>query len=155
MYPKTVLMLAVAGLLVACGNKALPTPVESVPAPVEANPPSAPPVPSPSSIPPAFVVSTNEPFWRASVEGDRVVLSGPGVERSLSIETQDAMPDRRRVRARDSQGTLEVGATDKPCQDDMSGAAFPYSGSLAFDEGIEVHGCARGVGDPQPTEPVN
>ncbi len=106
-----------------------------------------------SAVPADFIVSTNEPFWQAKVEGMSLALAGPGGERSLVVETNEATADGRRVLARDATGTLEVTVIDKACQDDMSGAAFPFTGSLSFDGAAASHGCARRLTDPLPAEP--
>lgn len=154
--------LAAMCLLAAC-TAAAPDPVPD-PAPVSATPVAKAPVveappstatadPAPaleSPVPESFIVSTNEPFWQARVEGGTVVLLGPEGERTLAVASSQATADGRRVRASDAAGSLEVVATAKPCQDDMSGAAFPFTGQLSFDGQEPARGCARRATDPPP-----
>lgn len=104
-------------------------------------------------MPAGFIVSTNEPFWQARVDGASLALTGADGERKLVVESNEASATGRHVLARDASGTLEVTVTDKACQDDMSGAAFPFTGSLAFDGAAASPGCARRLTDPLPTVP--
>lgn len=103
-----------------------------------------------SSIPEAFIVSTNEPFWHATVEGNTVALKGPDVERTLTVDTNASMADNRHVTAHDKIGKLEIHVSDQACQDDMSGANFPFTGTLSFDAEQASKGCARRTTDPMP-----
>ena len=148
-----------AACLVAACTAAAPDPApaaaEPGPRPPAATAPSPTSMPDPapaheSPVPEAFIVSTNEPFWQARVEGDTVVLLGPGGERILAVATSQAIADGRRVRATDAAGSLEIVATAEPCQDDMSGAAFPFTGQLSFDGQEPARGCARRATDPPP-----
>lgn len=101
-----------------------------------------------------IVVSTNEPFWQARVEGATVVLSGAGVdERRLAIRASALETGARVVRAGDAAGELELRVTDAECQDSMSGAVFPLSGTLVIDGGDPIHGCARPASMPPPRPP--
>lgn len=104
-------------------------------------------------MPAGFIVSTNEPFWQARVDGASLALTGADGERKLVVESNEASATGRHVLARDASGTLEVTVTDKACQDDMSGAAFPFTGSLSFDGAAASPGCARRLTDPLPTVP--
>lgn len=116
----------------------------------------APPPPvldSPASLPAEFIVSTNEPFWQARVEGPEVLLSGPSGDRKFRVEMNDAVFDGRYVLARDATGMLETRIASRLCQDSMSGAVFPYTARLTIDSEAPVLGCARGLNDPMPTEP--
>lgn len=116
---------------------------------------AAPPpvIDAPAVLPADFVVSTNEPFWQARVQGPEVLLAGPSVERRFRIEMNDAVFDGRYVLARDAGGTLETRIASRLCQDSMSGAVFPYTARLTIDGEAPVLGCARGLDDPLPAEP--
>jgi uncharacterized membrane protein len=100
----------------------------------------------------AFVLSTNEPFWTATVDRKTLVLTGLEGKRTLVVDTNERLFDGRHVMAHDSAGTLEVRVTERSCQDSMSGADFPYTGKLAFDGGKDIFGCARPASDPPPPQ---
>jgi uncharacterized membrane protein len=104
------------------------------------------------ALPEAFVVSTNEPFWNARVESGLVVLNGPDVsDRRYTLAGRENAPGEHVVRARDDAGrTIEVHIGAGPCEDSMSGAVFPYRGSIAVEGGAAVSGCARPAGMPAP-----
>lgn len=118
------------------------------PATAEVAPPPAPVLDAPASIPAAFIVSTNEPFWQVRVEGDTVVLSGPSVQRRFRTEANQVVFDGRYVTARDASGTLETRVTERLCQDSMSGAVLPFTARVVIDDGTPVLGCARAASDP-------
>ncbi|MBJ7573924.1 hypothetical protein [Luteimonas sp. MC1828] len=103
-------------------------------------------------LPDAFVVSTNEPFWNARVESGHVVLNGPDVsDRRFTVAGEENSSDARAVRARDDAGrTIEVRIAAGRCEDSMSGAVFPYRGSVAVEGGAAASGCARPAGMPAP-----
>ena len=101
----------------------------------------------------SFVLSTNEPFWRASVDGNTLALVGPDSKRTLAVDSNQRLFDGRLVMAHDSTGKLEVRITERSCQDSMSGAWYPYTGKMAFDDGQAIFGCARPASDPPPGEP--
>jgi uncharacterized membrane protein len=104
------------------------------------------------ALPDAFVVSTNEPFWNARVESGDVVLNGPDVsDRRFTVAGEESTSDARAVRARDDAGrTIEVRIAAGPCEDSMSGAVFPYRGSVAVEGGAAASGCARSADMPPP-----
>ncbi|MBB1471748.1 hypothetical protein H5368_01750 [Luteimonas sp. MC1782] len=104
------------------------------------------------ALPEAFVVSTNEPFWNARVEAGRVVLNGPDVsDRRFIQDGGDSTLGERVVRARDDAGrTIDVRIATGRCEDSMSGAVFPYRGSVALDGGPAASGCARPADMPAP-----
>lgn len=112
--------------------------------------PAAPPPSGPLAV--DFIVSTNEPFWQAQVEGRRVILTGPEVSRALEVTRNATDADGRHVTARDALGTIEVHARAQPCEDGMSGAAYPWSGELRW-VGRGVRGCARPASMPPPPVP--
>jgi uncharacterized membrane protein len=147
MTSRSALLLVAVGLATACSGL---TPVTEAPA-------SA-PVPAPvlDSFAPtaqAFILSTNEPFWQARVEGEVLVLTGLDGERRLEVTRNQALLDGRHVMARDGSGQVEVRIAPMLCQDSMSGATFPYTGRLSFDDGQPITGCARPASDPPPGEP--
>lgn len=153
--------LLVSLALVACGgasepdsNQAQPAVAGSVATPAEATP-----RPAPIDLPgmPALdqvVVSTNEPFWNAAIEGDSVEFSVMGEHtRTLAIASRQSSGDTWTLQASDAQGRLEIVVKDQPCQDSMSGAEYPMWGSIAFDDQQAVQGCARPASMPPPREP--
>ena len=120
-------------------------PAATADAPVQA------PAASAQALPAEFVVSTNEPFWQARVEGGEVVLDGPDVDgRRFSIDRQDEGDGARVVHARDAAGTISVTLRPGPCQDSMSGAEFPHAGEVTIDGVGPAPGCARPAGTPPP-----
>ncbi len=140
-------LLTLAGVVAACTQ--LPRRSE-----VATGPMAPPPVlDSPASLPAGLIVSTNEPFWQARVEGAVVTLTGPDRRRSFRVEVNEAVFDGRYVVARDAQGVLEARVAARLCQDSMAGSVFPYTARLRIDGETPVLGCARGLNDPQPTEP--
>ncbi len=164
MSSRILLSLAVACLLSACTDRpatSAPATADAVVADPAANvetsnnpPPVSDPAPSQATdLPADFIVSTNEPFWQATVQGNSLALVGPGAARSFTVESNTATTDGRRVLARDAVGSVEATISNKQCQDDMSGATFPYTGSLAFDGAAASRGCARSLADPLPVVP--
>ncbi len=151
---RTLLILSAVCLAASCNKQPTPptTQAEAVASPQNATVAAAPPSQAlvTSSIPEAFIVSTNEPFWHAVVDGNSVALSGPDVERTFTIDTNEAIADGRRVRAHDETGKLEIHVRAQACQDAMSGADFPFTGTLAFDGAEASKGCARRTTDPMP-----
>lgn len=133
------------------------------PAPADANEPgeAAPSVPAPrpidgedAALPEEVVVSTNEPFWSARVENGEILLTGAGQpERRLKVSTSGVAGAKRRIVASDGAGELVVEIASRPCQDSMSGAGFPLSGSLSFAGASPVEGCARPASMPPPPVP--
>ena len=107
-----------------------------------------------ASIPAEVVVSTNEPFWQATVEGRQVVLRGPDVDgRRFDIASSEDADGTRTIRATDAGGAIELRVGGPSCQDDMSGAEWPYQAELALDGGAPARGCARPASMPAPGEP--
>ena len=105
----------------------------------------------PATLPADFVVSTNEPFWQARVDGGEVLLDGPEVEgRRFVIDTRQDADGARAVVARDAGGSITVRLSPGPCQDSMSGAEFPFAGELEIDGAGPAHGCARPAHMPPP-----
>lgn len=103
----------------------------------------APVVPE-DGVPEAVVVSTNEPFWQAWVEGGQLALAGAGVdERRYDIASSQLEEGVRVVRATGEAGSVELRVADLDCQDSMSGAAFPLTGTLSIDGDEAITGCAR------------
>ena len=143
---------AVAAVLAACQGD-VPAP-EGASARAGAEPPAAPeatvaPVVPEDGVPEAIVVSTNEPFWQAWVEGGELVLVGAGVDerrypiRSSRLEHSQVDQPVRVVSAADASGKVEVRVADLACQDSMSGADFPMTGTLSIDGGDAITGCSR------------
>lgn len=107
-----------------------------------------------SALPDAFIVSTNEPFWQARIEGGEVVLSGPDVDgRRFAIQVEEEGDGARLVHASDASGAISVTLQPGPCQDSMSGATFPHAGELTIDGIGPTRGCARSADMPPPGEP--
>ena len=151
-------LLLVLALPTACERPAAP------PAPPEVPDAPAPPpapvagnaAPAAPSLPSAFVVSTNEPFWSARVDARLVVLNGPDVsDRRFTIASDEVSPDQRVVHARDaSDGMIEVRIRDGSCEDSMSGAVFPFGGTLVIDGASAASGCARPADMAPPPVPA-
>lgn len=97
-----------------------------------------------------FIVSTNEPFWRLTVDGDAALLEGPDTKRRLAVAVGNATPGGYEVIAADGSGGVEAHVSPGPCEDSMSGAVFRWRAELVIDEGAPVAGCARRLDDPQP-----
>ncbi len=102
-------------------------------------------------MPADVVVSTNEPFWQAKVEGDRLTLAGiDTVLRRMQVQRSSIEDGVRVVRGSDARGEVVLTVRNVACQDDMSGARFPMSGTLQVDGQGPFRGCARAFGDPPP-----
>lgn len=100
------------------------------------------------------IVSTNEPFWQARVEGDTVVLTGIDMaERRFSSARSAMTMDGRRVDASDAAGDVVLIVRSMRCEDDMSGARFPMTGLLTIDGRGPFRGCARPASMPPPQPP--
>ncbi|MEZ5463571.1 hypothetical protein [Dokdonella sp.] len=154
-------VIAFGCILAACSKSSAPDVKEgSQPAQTAANPAGEsveimpPPVlDSQHFVEEEFILSTNEPFWNAHVERGSLVLKGLEGERRLAVDSNNVLFDGRSVMAHDAKGTIEIRITERLCQDNMSGASFPYTGKIAFDGGQEIMGCARPASDPPPGEP--
>jgi len=143
------IVLMIASFIAGCALSPKQDEKMEPPAAVRQSPP--PVLDAPASLPAEFIVSTNEPFWQARVQGSEVLLSGPSGERTFRVEMNDAVFDGRYVLARDATGMLETRIASRVCQDSMSGAVFPYTARLTIDSETPVLGCARGLNDPLPT----
>ena len=127
--------------------------VENDARPASAN--TALPAPGSPDLSDELIVSTNEPFWQARTSRDTVILTGVDQpERRLAIINDIQSSDGRVIRARDAGGTVDVTIRNLPCEDNMSGARFPFSGSLAISGRGTANGCARLASAPPPREPV-
>ncbi|WP_052772824.1 hypothetical protein [Luteimonas sp. FCS-9] len=97
------------------------------------------------------VVSTNEPFWQARVDGDTVVVTGVDApERRFADVSSSMTADGRRIEARDADGGIVLIVRRMRCEDDMSGARFPMTGLLTIDGKGPYRGCARPASMPVP-----
>ena len=153
---KTILLVA---LLAGCGGTSqeagVPTSTPGAATPTDLATPNDPTTPAPptDATLEALIVSTNEPFWQARIDGNTLALTGvDSAERRLSIESSTATADGREVRARDARGMVEAVVSNLPCEDDMSGARFPMTGTLTIDDAGPFHGCARPASMPPPRE---
>lgn len=100
------------------------------------------------------IVSTNEPFWQASVEGDTVILRGVDApERRFTGARASMTAGGRRIDASDAHGSVVLIVRRMRCEDDMSGARFPLTGQLTVDGQGPFRGCARPASMPLPVEP--
>jgi len=116
---------------------------------------TAAPAAAPPRIPAAVTVSTNEPFWQAAIAGETVTLTGvDSPRRVLRIDADAVDADWRRVSARDAAGSVLVEISDRACVNDMSGAAFPFTGRLTVDGRGPFAGCAAPPGYRPPAEPA-
>src|SRR5690606_28675116 len=112
------------------------------------------------AVPAEVVVSTNEPFWNARVEGSTLQLSGPDLEqpRRMALDAGEAggagtpTQDTRRFFARDAQGTVELQVMAQRGQDSMSGAWYPLAATVSVDGARAAAGCARPSTMPAPGE---
>ncbi len=113
------------------------------------------PAPGSPAFPDDLIVSTNEPFWQARISRDAVILTGiDQPERRLEIVNSNEASDGRVIRARDARGSIDVTIRNAPCEDSMSGARFPFSGSLTISGRGGAEGCARLASAPPPGEPT-
>lgn len=155
------ILLLAAGVLGGCGGQEAPSALANpgdAPAPQETAPGGSDPGDTQGQVPTDLIVSTNEPFWQARAEDGVVVLEGAGVEgRRMPIHASDidtsTDPQSRVIRAGDEAGKVELRVTDAACQDDMSGANFPMTGTLSIDGGEPIRGCARPASMPPPHPP--
>ncbi|MFL6587783.1 MAG: hypothetical protein ACJ8GV_12990 [Luteimonas sp.] len=122
---------------------------------------TAPAMPAPDATAPAassdddVVVSTNEPFWQATVNGDTVILRGiDTTERRLTGARASMTADGRRIDASDAEGSVVLIVRRMRCEDDMSGAHFPMTGLLTIDGRGPFRGCARPASSPLPAPPA-
>lgn len=129
---RPLIALVIGFALSACAVQA-PTPAK----------PARPPADAAQSLPEAFTVSTNEPFWSAKVQGATVVLTGPDQVRTFAVERNEAVMDGRVVTARDATGILELRVTERLCMDSMSGDSFVYTARLTLDDHTPVEGCGK------------
>lgn len=147
------LLLLLALPLAGC-ERDTPPPAATPSADDLAVPAAADPDTTGPALPEAFVVSTNEPFWQARVEGGEVVLSGPDVDgRRFAVTSSEDAGGVRLVHASDAAGTLSITLRPGPCEDSMSGAGFPQAAELTIDGIGPNSGCARPAGTPPPGVP--
>lgn len=100
------------------------------------------------------IVSTNEPFWQARSDGDRIVLRGlEGVERHFTGARASMTAGGRRLHASDAEGEIVLVVRRLGCEDDMSGARFPMTAMLGIDGTGPFRGCARPASMPAPLPP--
>lgn len=147
----THLMLPVALLLAACQPGVAPgddaAPATPTPPITDATAPAA-------NRDDDVVVSTNEPFWQARVEGDTVILRGVDApERRFTGARASMTAEGRRIDASDADGSVVLIVRRMRCEDDMSGARFPMTGLLTIDGRGPFRGCARPASMPVPTPP--
>lgn len=139
----------------ALANDALPTPPADTPSASTTLP-----APGSPALPEDLIVSTNEPFWQARISRDTVILTGiDQPERRMAVTSNTAASDGRvvrirNIRARDARGTVNIVIRNIPCEDSMSGARFPFSGSLSISGRGDAEGCARPASAPPPGEPA-
>jgi uncharacterized membrane protein len=146
--PLVVALLALA----SCNGDTPAAPAPAEPRDVAAATPAA---SAPVRVAAPVTVSTNEPFWQAAIAGDTVTLTGvDSPRRVLRIETDVVEGGARRLAARDTAGTVEIGIDDRACINDMSGAPFPLSGALTIDGRGPFVGCAAPPGYRPPAEPA-
>lgn len=87
--------------------------------------------------------SGNEPFWNFRITGEEAVYSSPEMLEGITIpvtKTEDQTETHYSGQLHGSIFTLSV--TETPCEDDMSGYAFPMTVRLRKD-GNSYNGCAR------------
>lgn len=147
----SLVMSVSAMLLAACGES--PSTAEATSP--EADTPSAVQAPADERIAldGDLVISTNEPFWQARLEGETVVLTGiDAPERRLAVAASALTSEGQRITARDGQGEVVLLVRRMRCQDDMSGARFPMTGHLTIDGRGPFRGCARPASMPAPGE---
>ena len=140
------LAVALAASVAACQPEAPTADADASPQPGATAAPGATvaPVVSEESVPEAVVVFTNEPFWQAWVQGGELVLVGAGVdERRYPIQSSRLDKQVRVVNAANASGKVEIRVADLACQDSMSGADFPMTGTLSIYGGEAITGCAR------------
>ncbi len=97
------------------------------------------------------IASTNEPFWRVHADAQRMELNGLQATPRTFVVERAALEDRRwRGQGHDAAGKLTLEVVERPCQDSMSGATFPFTASLAVDAAEPLSGCARPASMPMP-----
>lgn len=97
-----------------------------------------------------IVAGTNEPFHSVEIRGDEARLTSLCASpRRLRVTRRETMADGAVIDAADAEGTLRLLLSETPCEDDMSGAAFPLTATLTLD-GRSHRGCARRRSDPAP-----
>lgn len=144
--------LAALLLLAACNAEAPPDPADAPAEPYTPDATTAAARPAPAAaprLPQDVVVSTNEPFWNAAIEGDRLVLTGvDSPRRDMRIVEDDTISAVRRVVARDARGKVTVEVIDRPCVNDMSGLPAPHSGTITVGKQGPFRGCAAPAAPP-------
>lgn len=111
----------------------------------------APPGLGPTSLIEPLILSTNEPFFQVQVEKKALYLTAIDMTEQMAFTITDIrnVPDGRRWTGRNNGEDIVVQVRDTPCVDSMSGASFPYSGTLIVGQ-ITAKGCARPASMPPP-----
>ena len=110
-----------------------------------------------AQLPDHVVVSVNEPFLSAEVAEGHIVLRSPDDPEGSTFDIAATSTARTADKARRSwggtgkAGDIRIEVSNQPCTDSMSGATFPYSGSIELN-GKRHEGCARAAGTPAPGE---
>lgn len=108
-------------------------------------------------VPEAVIVSVNEPFLNATVSDGAIVVRSPDTPEgrhfaiSATAASRSAESARRSWGGSGEGGDIRIEVVNTPCTDSMSGAHFPYSGSIELN-GQRHTGCARAAGTPAPGE---
>lgn len=102
----------------------------------------------------SFVASGNEPFWSISADTKRAKLTTPEDQTGKWFPINRSGGDGKVTMKGSLAGKpMTLTIEQKPCQDDMSGAKFPFtsrlSGTLSGGPG-NWNGCARRLSDPVP-----
>lgn len=102
----------------------------------------------------SFVASGNEPFWSISVEEKRGKLTTPEDQKGAWFPVQREVSEGKVTITGLLNGKpLTLTIEQRPCQDDMSGANFPFTSTLRAtlnDLPGSWSGCARRLSDPMP-----
>lgn len=102
----------------------------------------------------SFVANGNEPFWSISVDEKRGKLTTPEDQKGSWFPVQREVSEGKVTITGLLNGKpLTLTIEQKPCQDDMSGANFPFSATLRAtlsDLSGSWSGCARRLSDPMP-----
>lgn len=106
-------------------------------------------------VPESVIVTVNEPFLNATVGDGVIVVQSPdhpdGRHFTIAATAAARSPDaaRRSWGGSGEAGDIRIEVTSTACTDSMSGAHFPYSGSIELN-GARHEGCARAAGTPPP-----
>ena len=87
--------------------------------------------------------SGNEPFWNFRITGDTAIYSAPEMLDGVTLPVAKKIIESVTEYSGKLDGAnFTLSITKDPCQDDMSGFAFPMTVRLAID-GNRYNGCAR------------